>query len=129
MVFWNQLEGNNIVVSGLDRSGRARAPTYNFKLGFSNGKLSSRPSFPFLFSLPIHLCADIMAMISAGAQTDIFLEDGSATRTFIEPSPSITPQAEPEDGDDRNTSHGFSSIAQPLGLGVAVGVIVLVLCG
>jgi len=37
MVYWNQLEGNNIVVSGSDLSGNPRSPTYNAKLGFSNG--------------------------------------------------------------------------------------------
>ena len=37
MVYWNQLEGNNIVVSGSDLSGNPRFPTYNGKLGFSNG--------------------------------------------------------------------------------------------
>ena len=37
MVYWNQLEGNNIVVSGSDLSGNPRFPTYNAKLGFLNG--------------------------------------------------------------------------------------------
>lgn len=39
MVYWNQLEGNNVVVSGTDRSGRTRAPAYNGKMGFANGEL------------------------------------------------------------------------------------------
>ncbi|KAJ3524413.1 hypothetical protein NMY22_g11009 [Coprinellus aureogranulatus] len=62
MVYWNQLEGNNVFVSGVDLSGRARAPAYNNKMGFANG-----------------------------AQPDIFLDDGSATPTFVAPGPSDTP--------------------------------------
>ncbi|KAF5317338.1 hypothetical protein D9611_003559 [Ephemerocybe angulata] len=62
MVFWHQLEGNNVDVSGFDLSGRARSPAYNNKMGFSEG-----------------------------AQTDIFLDNDSATPTFITPGPSSTP--------------------------------------
>ncbi|KAF5377935.1 hypothetical protein D9615_006711 [Tricholomella constricta] len=62
MVYWNQLEGNNIEVSGEDLSGEPRSPAYNAKLGFSNG-----------------------------AQTDIFSKAGSATQTSVAPGPtSIT---------------------------------------
>ena len=39
MVFWNQLEGNNIEVAGRDLSGAPRSPGYNEKLGFENGKV------------------------------------------------------------------------------------------
>jgi len=61
MVFYNQLEGNNVNVSGFDLSGQSKAPTYNSKMGFSNG-----------------------------AQTDIFLAPGSASPTYIQPAPSPT---------------------------------------
>ncbi|KAL0961178.1 hypothetical protein HGRIS_006150 [Hohenbuehelia grisea] len=37
MIYWNQFEGNNIEVSGLDLSGHVRSPAYNVKLGFPNG--------------------------------------------------------------------------------------------
>lgn len=37
MVYWNQLEGDNIEVSGNDLAGEPRSPGYNAKLGFSNG--------------------------------------------------------------------------------------------
>ncbi|KAF8228797.1 hypothetical protein L208DRAFT_1403170 [Tricholoma matsutake] len=57
MIFWNQLERNNIDVSGSDLSGNPKSPVYNSKLGFSNG-----------------------------AQTDIFLSPGSATQTSTTPS-------------------------------------------
>lgn len=40
MVFYNQLEGNNVQVSGYDLAGDPRAPTYNSKMGFSNGELT-----------------------------------------------------------------------------------------
>ncbi|EAU92331.2 hypothetical protein CC1G_00550 [Coprinopsis cinerea okayama7 len=56
MVFWNQLNGNNIVTPG------SRAPTYNQRLGFANGR-----------------------------QTDIFLQEGTAPTTYIPPGPSVTP--------------------------------------
>jgi len=39
MVFWQQTSGNNIVVDGWDLSGRPKAPSYNEKLGFADGKL------------------------------------------------------------------------------------------
>jgi len=61
MVFWNQLEGNNIEVSGTDLAGDPRSPAYNSKLGFANG-----------------------------AQTDIFMKAGSATQTSIAPGPTST---------------------------------------
>jgi hypothetical protein len=44
MVYWNQLERNNIVVSGSDLAGDPRSPTYNAKLGFMNGLASFRNS-------------------------------------------------------------------------------------
>lgn len=62
MVFWNQLEGNNIVVSGSDLSGNPRSPTYNAKLGFANG-----------------------------SQTDIFLSPGTANPTVIHPAATPSP--------------------------------------
>ncbi|KAL0958756.1 hypothetical protein HGRIS_014078 [Hohenbuehelia grisea] len=37
MVYWNQLDGNNIEVSGNDLSGHPRSPGYNAKLGFADG--------------------------------------------------------------------------------------------
>ncbi|KAF5320701.1 hypothetical protein D9619_002173 [Psilocybe cf. subviscida] len=57
MIFFNQLEGNNVQVDGFDLSGDNRHPTYNNKMGFSSG-----------------------------AQTDIFQEAGTATPTHIPPS-------------------------------------------
>lgn len=38
MVFWNQLEGNNVNVDGYDLAGEPKSPTYNAKMGFSDGK-------------------------------------------------------------------------------------------
>ncbi|KAG6854293.1 hypothetical protein C0991_008542 [Blastosporella zonata] len=62
MIYWNQAEGNNIVVSGTDLAGEPRSPAYNTKLGFANG-----------------------------AQTDIFQKAGTATQTSIAPgSPTST---------------------------------------
>ncbi|KAG6816493.1 hypothetical protein H0H87_005574 [Tephrocybe sp. NHM501043] len=37
MIYWNQLDGNNIQVSGKDLSGQPRSPAYNQKLGFADG--------------------------------------------------------------------------------------------
>jgi hypothetical protein len=38
MIYWNQLEGNNVVVGGQDLSGMPKSPGYNPKLGFVDGK-------------------------------------------------------------------------------------------
>jgi hypothetical protein len=38
MIYWNQQDGNNIDVSGMDRSGFPKSPAYNSKLGFPDGK-------------------------------------------------------------------------------------------
>jgi hypothetical protein len=46
MVYWNQLEAHNVFVSGVDRSGRARAPAYNGKMGFENGEIFSAVVLP-----------------------------------------------------------------------------------
>jgi len=59
MIYWNQLERNNIVVSGQDLAGDPKSPAYNSKLGFSNGM-----------------------------QTDIFLAPGSATQSVTPSSTS-----------------------------------------
>ncbi|KAJ2912036.1 hypothetical protein MD484_g8377, partial [Candolleomyces efflorescens] len=37
MVYWNQLEGNNIQVDGRDAAGDFKSPGYNMKLGFADG--------------------------------------------------------------------------------------------
>ncbi|KAJ7671653.1 hypothetical protein DFH06DRAFT_1280029 [Mycena polygramma] len=37
MIYWNQLDGNNIVVSGNDLSGSPKSPAYNSVLGFREG--------------------------------------------------------------------------------------------
>ncbi|KIN97736.1 hypothetical protein M404DRAFT_888845 [Pisolithus tinctorius Marx 270] len=37
IMIWNQLEGNNIEVSGNDLSGMPKSPAYNAKCGFQNG--------------------------------------------------------------------------------------------
>ncbi|TFK64060.1 hypothetical protein BDN72DRAFT_288494 [Pluteus cervinus] len=37
MVYWNQLDGNNVVVEGFDMEGSNKSPSYNTKMGFSNG--------------------------------------------------------------------------------------------
>ncbi|PFH53538.1 hypothetical protein AMATHDRAFT_137173 [Amanita thiersii Skay4041] len=46
MLFWNQKERNNIYVKGLDLSGSAKSPGYNYKCGFSDG------SYCFVTTLP-----------------------------------------------------------------------------
>ncbi|KAJ3765688.1 hypothetical protein FB446DRAFT_759897 [Lentinula raphanica] len=58
MLYWHQLDGNNIEVEGLDLAGNHKSPAYNAKCGYKNG-----------------------------AQTDIFLEPGTATPTNVPPSP------------------------------------------
>ncbi|KAF7296931.1 hypothetical protein MIND_00924900 [Mycena indigotica] len=37
MIFWNQLDGNNIDVQGFDLRGQPRSPAYNSVLGFKEG--------------------------------------------------------------------------------------------
>lgn len=37
LLYWNQLEGDNIEVNGTDLAGDPRSPGYNPKVGFSNG--------------------------------------------------------------------------------------------
>ena len=53
MIFWNQLSGNNIEVSGFDLSGNHKSPTYNMKLGFANGALPHSGIFICLFLLTV----------------------------------------------------------------------------
>ncbi|KIL67972.1 hypothetical protein M378DRAFT_9212 [Amanita muscaria Koide BX008] len=38
MLYWNQLEGNNIQVDGYDLAGSRKSPAYNQKCGFADGK-------------------------------------------------------------------------------------------
>ncbi|KAL0948860.1 hypothetical protein HGRIS_008980 [Hohenbuehelia grisea] len=37
MIFWHQLSGNNVEVSGYDSMGHTKSPGYNSKMGFANG--------------------------------------------------------------------------------------------
>jgi hypothetical protein len=37
MMYWGQLDSNNIEVSGSDSSGSPKSPAYNAKCGFSDG--------------------------------------------------------------------------------------------
>ena len=83
MVFYNQLEGNNVHVSGYDLAGQPRSPTYNSKMGFSDGELSQ------LFSIFVALNMVILSY-KLGAQTDIFHTPGSATSTYVKPAPTPT---------------------------------------
>ena len=48
MLYWNQLEGNNIEVTGYDAAGQPMSPEYNMKCGFENGILISPSSSIFL---------------------------------------------------------------------------------
>ncbi|KAJ6530987.1 hypothetical protein DFH09DRAFT_1044729 [Mycena vulgaris] len=71
MIYWNQLDGSNIFVSGSDSHGSPRSPAYNSVLGFPEG-----------------------------AQTDIFQSNGTASPTSIAPtSPSAS--ADVPNGDPR----------------------------
>ena len=38
MIFWKQLDGNNVVLEGLQKEGNDKSPGYNWKMGFSDGK-------------------------------------------------------------------------------------------
>ena len=38
MIYWNQLDGDNIEVEGYDLSGSPKSPAYNKKCGFQDGK-------------------------------------------------------------------------------------------
>ena len=79
MVFYKQLEGNNVQVSGYDLAGEPKAPTYNSKMEFSSGELG-------------RLSKDYLTVLSSklGAQTDIFRSPGSASSTYIQPASTLT---------------------------------------
>ncbi|KAF8182317.1 hypothetical protein BJ912DRAFT_978589 [Pholiota molesta] len=50
MIFWNQADGNNVVVDGWDKYGFPKSPGYNMKMGFPNGVFSTvSSSFEFFF--------------------------------------------------------------------------------
>ena len=46
MLYWNQLDGNNIEVSGWDLSGGHKSPGYNAKCGFADGRSIVQSSCP-----------------------------------------------------------------------------------
>lgn len=104
MVFYNQLEGNNVQVSGYDLAGQPRAPTYNSKMGFSSGELRQ-------FSWKFAALNMIIVFYELGAQTDIFHTSGSATTTYVKPAPTPTLS-----GDNRTAT---------ISLGMAIWVISL----
>lgn len=78
MVVWNQLEGNNVEISGFDLSGSNRSPTYNAKMGFSNGMCLLT-----IASGRLWLNHGYTRACGLGPQTDIFLAPGTATTSNI----------------------------------------------
>jgi len=38
MVFWNQLDGNNVITEGIQADGNWKSPGYNQKMGFIEGQ-------------------------------------------------------------------------------------------
>ncbi|KIY71843.1 hypothetical protein CYLTODRAFT_418559 [Cylindrobasidium torrendii FP15055 ss-10] len=82
MVYWHQLDGNNVEVDGFDSAGMNKSPGYNRKMGFDNGR-----------------------------QTDIFDDSATVTTTSIAPtSTSFAPEnpnkdpVSTVDGDDEDSS-------------------------
>jgi hypothetical protein len=37
MIFWNQLDGNNVITTGTQKDGDWKSPGYNMKMGFREG--------------------------------------------------------------------------------------------
>ncbi|KAF9476867.1 hypothetical protein BDN70DRAFT_881859 [Pholiota conissans] len=64
MVFYGQIEGNNVDISGLDSTGQPKAPTYDTRMGFTSG-----------------------------AQTDIFQADATVSSTYIPPAPTSSSES------------------------------------
>lgn len=62
MIFWNQADGNNVAVSGLDKLGFNKFPGYNMKMGYANGSIMCYLLFGSIES----------NRAFAGAQNDIF---------------------------------------------------------
>ncbi|KAG6909396.1 hypothetical protein DXG01_000697 [Tephrocybe rancida] len=87
MIYWHQLDGNNINVSGQDLSGQPKSPAYNQKAGFPDGAQN-----------------DIFAAPSKGGNADIV--DSGATNTTAAPSPTRTASAV-------SVSHSSSSVQPP----------------
>ncbi|TEB24653.1 hypothetical protein FA13DRAFT_1638373 [Coprinellus micaceus] len=55
MVYWNQLEGNNVFVDGRNRAGELKAPSYNMVMGFRDGaSLIFFLAHSFLVGVSIH---------------------------------------------------------------------------
>ncbi|KAG6888335.1 hypothetical protein C0992_008800 [Termitomyces sp. T32_za158] len=50
MIYWNQLDGNNVQVSGNDISGHPKSPAYNQKLGFADGEPESSCDCSWFFT-------------------------------------------------------------------------------
>lgn len=38
MIFWNQFDGNNVVLEGTQLNGESKSPNYNSKMGFTDGE-------------------------------------------------------------------------------------------
>lgn len=74
-IIWNQAEGNNTFVSGLDLSGHPKSPGYNTKMGFADGEFSVLILFFFFFFF-VYVC--LMKKKKIGAQNDIFVTDTNA---------------------------------------------------
>ncbi|KAG6889154.1 hypothetical protein C0995_003331 [Termitomyces sp. Mi166 len=104
MIYWNQLDGNNVQVSGNDLSGHPKSPAYNQKLGFPDGAQND------IFAPPSHGGTATTGTGSSpppasssgsgsGSQTSVAssasLEPITATSSVSTPEPSSSSALEP----------------------------------
>lgn len=54
MVYFNQKDGNNIVLTGNQADGQQKSPGYNMKMGFKNGSCT----------LPIRTLSSVQAIVT-----------------------------------------------------------------
>ena len=104
MLYWNQLDGNNIEVSGYDLSGGHKSPGYNAKCGFSDGKPCDETAH--FIPMQVFQIADISGLC-IGAQNDIFVTGSSGSGGGSPSNPStVTPTPTPTPTPTHHTSPG-----------------------
>jgi hypothetical protein len=69
MVFFNQLDGNNVFVEGNQADGLPKSPGYNHKMGFKDGACSNKVKLLYRW---------LSVLTVTGAQNDIFLDRPAA---------------------------------------------------
>lgn len=86
MIFWNQLDGNNVITEGLQLDGDWKSPGYNQKMGYREGAQTD------IFLPPASTPTSTPVETPATTSTSLSVESPTSISTTLPLNPPATPQ-------------------------------------